>query len=241
MMQNKILVIDSGIGGLNILKKLMEDRPNNSYIYYGDTIHMPYGNKSYSELLMYSTNIINSFLNEGISTVVVACGTLCSTVYPSLIERFPNLKFINIVDATCEYINNSNYNKIGVIATVNTINSHSFKKRLNKELIEKETPELVPILESREVDKYDYYIDYYLKDMRNIDALILGCTHYILLKDRIEKYLGKPVINMADYIIKDIPNSGNKNVTLYFSKIDNNLINNVKDIIENIELIKKEV
>lgn len=241
MMPNKIGVIDSGIGGLNILSKLLNVRPNNNYIYYGDTRHLPYGDKTYDELLEYASNIIRFLITEGVNTIVIACGTLCSTVYSDLVKLFPNIKFINIVDATCNYLNQSDYKRIGVIATSNTINSHSFKKRLNKDVIEVASPMLVPVLEDRNKDKYDYYIDYYLKDMLDIDVLVLGCTHYIILKDKIKAYLNKPVINMADYILEDIPNQNTSSLAMYFSKVDDNLINNVKEIIGSSNIILKEL
>ena len=100
---------------------------------------------------------------------------------------------------------------------------------------------LVPIIENRDVDKYDYYIDYYLNDFKDVDALILGCTHYISLKDKIAKYLNKEVINMADYIIKEIPNKSIPNLKLYFSYINENIRKNTKEIIGNYKIERKEL
>ena len=233
-MQNKIGFIDSGIGGLNILKKYLIKKPNNEYIYFGDTAHLPYGNKKPELLIEYASNIINFLISKGASTIILACGTLCSVAYDELIKRFPNIKIINIIDNTCKYLNETDYKKIGLIATKNTISKGRFKEKLNKKIISKSTPMLVPIIENRYEKKYDYYINLYLKNMKDIDALILGCTHYIILKDKIEKYLNKPIIDMSDYISDEIKETNTRSLELYFSKITPSLKTNIKDILGDI-------
>ena len=236
MMPNKIGFIDSGIGGLNILKKYLEKRPNNEYIYFGDTLHLPYGDKSKEELIGYATKIIDFLIVNGVKTVVLACGTLCSVAYDDLVKKYPDIKIINIIDNTCKYLNKSSYKNIGLIATENTIKMKRFNNKLNKHIISKSTPMLVPIIENREVDKYNYYIDYYLKDMKHVDALILGCTHYIVLKDAIKEYIQKPIIDMSLFISDEIDEIGFKSLTLYFSKITPNLVINIKDLLGDIAI-----
>jgi len=231
MMPNKIGFIDSGIGGLNILKKYLEEKPNNDYIYFGDTLHLPYGNKPREELMGYATKIIDFLIDNGVKTVILACGTLCSVCYDDLVKKYPDIKIVNIIDNTCKYLNKSSYKNIGLIATENTIKMKRFNNKLNKHIISKSTPMFVPIIENREFDKYDYYIDYYLKDLKDVDALILGCTHYTILKDVIKKYFEKSIIDMSDYISKEIGNSGNSSVRLCFSKLTSNLIINIYEII----------
>ncbi len=238
MMPNKIGFIDSGIGGLNILKKYLQKMPNNNYIYYGDTAHLPYGSKTKEELLEYSTKIIKFLINRGVNTIVLACGTLCSLVYDDLINIFPNIKIINIIDNACENINKTNYKKIGLIATENTIKKGRFANKLKKEVLTKSTPMFVPIIENREEDKYNYYINYYLNDLKDVDALVLGCTHYLFLKKEIEKYLHKPIIDMSDYLPIDIYDSKSKSLDIYFSKITPYLSKNIKEIIGNYHIKK---
>jgi glutamate racemase len=101
----------------------------------------------------------------------------------------------------------------------------------------------VPIIEQRKKDEYDYYIDYYLKELKkaNIDAIILGCTHYPSLKENIENYLNIPCIDMGVLVSSTINESNNKGLELYFSLVNNDIIENVKELIGDYQVVERRL
>ena len=225
----KVGLFDSGIGGLSVLKRLMEKYPKNEYIYFGDTKNLPYGSKSVEELKILAKNNIDFLLKFNVDIIIIACGTVSSNCLDYLKDSF-NIPIIDIISPTINYLNNSNYNNIGIIATEATINSHIFKKNINRNIYEIATPKLVPLIEGTTTGDLDTILKKYLNDyIDKIDVLVLGCTHYPLISSNIKKIIGDTkLLNMADYI--NIDNDGNGKVNIYFSKIDNKLINNVKKI-----------
>ena len=228
----KVGLFDSGVGGLSVLKRLMEKYPNNEYIYFGDTKNLPYGAKSIEELKILAKNNIEFLLKFNVDIIVIACGTVSSNCLDYLKDNY-NIPIIDIISPTINYLNNSNYNNIGVIATEATINSHIFKNNINKNIYEIATPKLVPLIEGTTTDDLEKVLKEYLNDyIDKIDVLILGCTHYPLVSNSIKKVIGNStkLINMADYITID--NYGEGKVKIYFSKIDDKLIDNVKKIID---------
>ena len=228
----KVGLFDSGVGGLSVLKRLMEKYPNNEYIYFGDTKNLPYGSKSIEELKILAKNNIEFLLKFNVDIIVIACGTVSSNCLDYLKDNY-NIPIIDIISPTINYLNNSNYNNIGVIATEATINSHIFKNNINKNIYEIATPKLVPLIEGTTTDDLEKVLNEYLNDyIDKIDVLILGCTHYPLVSNSIKKVIGNStkLINMADYITID--DYGEGKVKIYFSKIDDKLIDNVKKIID---------
>lgn len=224
----KVGLFDSGIGGLTVLKTLIKKYPNNEYIYYGDTLNVPYGNKSREELLILSKNNMEFLINKGAELIIIACGTVSSNCLDYLKASY-NIPIISIVSPTIEYLNNSNYNSIGVIATNATINSHIFKNNIiNKNVIEIATPELVPIIENNKFDELDMVLHKYL-DGINIDVLVLGCTHYPLVKDKISSIISCDIIDMSEYV--SISEGNTKGLSIYFSKLDDTIKNNVHKIL----------
>ena len=223
----KVGLFDSGIGGLTVLKTLIKKYPNNEYIYYGDTLNVPYGNKSREELLVLSKNNMEFLISKGAELIIIACGTVSSNCLDYLKASY-NIPIISIVSPTIEYLNNSSYNTIGVIATNATINSHIFKNNLlNKNVIEIATPELVPIIENNKFDELDMVLHKYL-DGINIDVLVLGCTHYPLVKDKIRSIINCDIIDMSEYV--SISEGNTKGLSIYFSKLDDTIKNNVHKI-----------
>ena len=236
----KIGVFDSGIGGLTVLKKLIDKYPNNEYIYYGDTKNLPYGDKTIDELKVLSSNIIDFLIKKEVDLIVIACGTISSNLSNYLKEKY-NIKIIDIISPVIEYLNNSKYSKIGVIATQATINSNVFNK-VNKNITQVACPSFVPIIESNNFDKLKDSFDEYLIDFNDLELIVLGCTHYPIIKKEIKKYLKNNVelLDMAE-CINEISNNDISKIDLYFSKLDDNIINNIKKILGNIQcLIKKE-
>lgn len=228
----KIGMFDSGVGGLTVLNNLVKKYPNNEYIYFGDIKNNPYGNKTVEELEILSSNIIEFLISKQVDMIVIACGTVSSNL-GSILKNKYNIKIVDIISPVIEYINNSNYNKIGVIATDATAKSKAFNN-INKDIKLVGCKEFVPIIENNNYENLDTYIDLYLKDLKDRDLIVLGCTHYPIIKDRINKYLGDNIklLDMSECLPK-IGNSGNSSVELYFSDINEytiNIINNILDI-----------
>ena len=227
----RVGLFDSGIGGLTVLKILMDKYPSNDYIYYGDTKNVPYGDKSKEELLDLARSNINFLISKNVDMIIVACGTVSSNCLDILVKEY-DIPIISIVKPTIDYLNNSMFNNIGVIATHATINSHIFKNNINKKVYEIETSKLVPIIESNNYSNIEEVLHSYLDDYKDkIDVLVLGCTHYPLLIDYIKRILPNNVIilNMANQIVMD--NEGNSSIEIYYSKIDDIIVNNTMRII----------
>lgn len=225
----RIGVFDSGIGGLTVLKTLIKKYPNNEYIYYGDTKNLPYGNKSIEELKELSSNIIEFLLKKEVDTIVIACGTISSNLSSYLREKY-NIKIIDIVSPVIKFLNNSNYKNIGVIATQATVNSKVFSNNVNKNIKEVACPMFVPIIENNQKEELNIYFKKYLDDLKYCDLIVLGCTHYPLIKKDLSKYLNIKLLDMSE-CIDNMTNEGESKVELYFSKLDDNIINNVKNIL----------
>lgn len=229
----KIGVFDSGIGGLTVLKRLIDKYPNNEYIYYGDTKNIPYGDKSIEELKVLASNIVEFLISKNVDMIVIACGTVSSNLSDYLKEKY-NVKIVDIISPVINYLNNHEYEKIGVIATNATINSKVFSKSLNKDIKEVACPMFVPIIESNNLTELQKYLDAYLNVLKDRDIIVLGCTHYPIIKDEINKYLNNNVrlLDMAE-CISNITNEGKASIELYFSELEDKLIDNVKIILQN--------
>ena len=228
----KIGMFDSGVGGLTVLNNLVKKYPNNEYIYFGDIKNNPYGNKTVEELEKLASNIIEFLISKEVDMIVIACGTVSSNL-GNLLKNKYNIKIVDIISPVIEYVNSSNYNKIAVIATDATAKSKAFNN-INKDIKLVGCKEFVPIIESNNYENLDTYIDLYLKDLKDRDLIVLGCTHYPIIKNRINKYLDNNIklLDMSE-CLPEIENSGNSSVNLYFSDINEstiNVINNILDI-----------
>ena len=172
--------------------------------------------------------------------IIVACGTVSSNCL-DIIKKENTIPIYSILEPTIDYLNKSNYENILVIATHATINSHIFKNNVKKNIYELETPKLVPIIESGDYTDLNKILHSYLDDYKNkIDALVLGCTHYPIIKEKIKKIINANLLDMSDYI--NINNGNKSNLELYFSKIDDKITNNTKKILNlnNIDINLKQ-
>ena len=228
----RIGVFDSGIGGLTVLKRLIDKYPNNQYIYYGDTKNIPYGDKSIEELKLLSSNIMDFLIAKKVDMIIIACGTVSSNLSFYLKQKY-DIKVIDIITPVINYIKYSKYEKIGVIATNATIDSKIFQKNIKKDIKEVACPKFVPLIENNKLNELEEYLGTYLDCLKDRELIVLGCTHYPLISKKIKKYLGNNIelLNMAE-CIKDITNNDISKIELYFSKIDNTVINNVNNILK---------
>jgi len=191
-------VFDSGLGGLTVLKHLEKNFPNESFIYFGDTAHLPYGNKSTETVIRYSETIINFFLENKTKAVIIACNTASALAYPKLNKKY-NIPIFNVVHPSVEYANKiSQTREICIIGTLSTINSQAYTKSFsninsNCKIIEIACPLFVPLIEEGWADSSitKEIASIYLKPLKKtcIDTLILGCTHYPIMTKTIQSVI----------------------------------------------------
>ncbi len=214
--KNPIGIFDSGVGGLTVFAEVKKALPNESVFYLGDTARVPYGSKSVNVVRHYSLANLNLLITLGVKAVVVACNTASAAALSFLQERFPNLKIIGVISPVVEYLlTRPELKRIGVIGTNTTMASGAYQQALlhgNKDLdiSVKACPLFVHLVEEGlfKGKITEMAIDMYLSEMKKNppDALILGCTHYPMLRNIISDYFGKKVeiLDTAFYTAKKL-------------------------------------
>lgn len=217
--QNRpIGIFDSGVGGLTVLKEIVKILPNEDIIYFGDTARVPYGTKSADTIKKFAFQDVNFLLSKNVKIIVVACNTVSSNAMEDLKLKYKNIPFVDVLMPNAIYASQitNNFN-IGVIGTPATILSSAYKKSLKRlnpkiKVFSKMTPLLVPLAEEgfTKGQIVDNILKHYLKSLirKNIDTLILGCTHYPLFEKSISKICGKniSVINSAKHTARTVKN-----------------------------------
>ncbi len=206
-------VFDSGVGGLTVAKKIIEYLPNESILYLGDTARVPYGNRSKDIIIRYTLECVDFLVSKGVKCVVVACNTASAIAMSTLKEAF-SIPILGVIEAGSKMAIASTKSKnVGVIGTRRTIESNAYKNTIGSvdgsiNVFQKETPLLVPLVE----ENFYYHkatemvIEEYLSDfVCDIDALILGCTHYPVLYQTIsDMYPHLTVIDPAIEVALDL-------------------------------------
>lgn len=225
--KGKIGIFDSGIGGATVLKEIIKILPNENYIYYSDSINNPYGDKTQQEIINICDKIVNFLLEKGCKVIVIACNTASAEAVQYLREKYVNIPFIAIEPAYKMVYDFSFDNPTLVMATKATIESEKFKKLYKK--YNNNNTYLFPgvglanIIEKgdeAEINKYvQEKISVYKGKVKNV---VLGCTHYPLIKQEIKKALGdiiffdgaeKVAKHLKDILIeKNLLNTGNGKV-----------------------------
>lgn len=197
-------IFDSGIGGLTVARAITKLLPNEQIIYFGDTAHMPYGEKSAEAIKHYSIKIADFLKFKNCKMIVIACNTASAAAYRSVVKS-TGMKdlVVNVIDPAVEYVVKNHFRqKVGVIATKRTISSNVYAKRIEaldpvSDVVQLATPLLAPMIEEGFYNNKisQTIINSYLSKSKlsKIDALILGCTHYPLIKTEIQKFYGKSV------------------------------------------------
>ena len=226
----RVGIFDSGLGGINVLSCLRKKYPNNDYVYFGDTLNLPYGDKTKDELLKLACDAIDFLIKRKVDVIIIACGTISSTCFLELKNKY-HIPIYDIISPTINYLKNSDYQNIGVIGTNRTIESNIFFIP-NKTILMKATPSFVPIIENELVIEKENEIINELNNFKNSDILVLGCTHYPLLKEIINK-MGINTLDMGEILSDTIKldNVGNGTCELYFSLISSNLVSNINSIL----------
>ncbi len=211
-------VFDSGLGGLTIVKKLRQILPTESIVYFGDIARLPYGIKSQKQIVEFSIQNAEFLLTQNVKTIMVACNSSSSAAYSILKSRF-KLPIIDVIEpAAREAVSTTKNKRIGVIATQATIDTQAYEKTLTSldpqlEVYSRACPMFVPMVEEGWLDGKitDQIVALYLEPIKRkkIDVLMLGCTHYPLLKKSIQKYVGPKVklIDSADASVKSLRES----------------------------------
>jgi len=208
MNNNKpIGIFDSGVGGLTVLKSIKKILPNEKLIYFGDTARNPYGPRSKSTIEKYSEDICNFLMEFDVKYIVIACNTASSLAIDYLQKQFSDTPIMGVIAPGVQAaIKSTKNDKIGVIGTVGTIQSGAYVKRLKKinnniVSFSQSCPLFVPIIEEAWMEHKitPMVIEEYLVDIKNsdIDTLILGCTHYPIIKKQIQNFVGDN-INLVD-------------------------------------------
>ena len=205
MSNQPIGIFDSGYGGLTILKEIVKTMPAHDYLYLGDNARAPYGNKSYETVYEYTLQAVKWFFEQGCSLVILACNTASAKALRTIQQK--DLPFIDsekrvlgVIRPTSEVIGTfSNTGHVGVLGTIGTVQSSSYLIEIGKffpEMIvtQEACPEWVSLIENNQINtpEADYFVKQHLDVIfsqdKQIDTLLLACTHYPLLIEKIKLY-----------------------------------------------------
>lgn len=202
----KLGFFDSGLGGLLIARSVRQVLPEYDTVYFGDTLHLPYGNRSFDALYAYSCRALDFLFEEmDCKLVITACNTVSAGVLRRLqqdylLRKYPDRRILGVIVPTLETAIDRGFKNIGVIATNFTISSGVYPEELKKidpaiQIHQINTPLLVPLIENGGMQWIKPVIADYLFPMKEagIDCLILGCTHYSFIKKQIGEFLGQGV------------------------------------------------
>lgn len=215
-----IVVLDSGLGGLTVARALRAALPYDDLLYFGDTARLPYGTKSAATITSFVHQIITYLLPRNPKHVVIACNTATAVALPAIRAAFPTVPISGVIEpgsrAAVAAAGSKKTPVIGIIATEATIRSKAYEKAIHRRrhharLLLRPTPLLVPIIEEGRRDDDPLVVlavEQYLRPFlqRGLDVLVLGCTHYPMLKTLIERTVGNSVgvIDSAERCAEDV-------------------------------------
>lgn len=202
--ENSIGVFDSGVGGIGVLKELVQVLPNENYIYYGDSLHAPYGERTPQQVLELVNNVVQHLLAQNVKAILIACNTATSVAASVLRERYPEISIIGMEPAIKKAVSEEKRNRVLVMATSVTLHLDKYLQLQHKfedkaEFIPVACPGLAKRIEGINLDGED------LKEMLTdlvgsykgkVDNVVLGCTHYPFVRKQIQEILGDiPVLD----------------------------------------------
>ena len=197
-MNLKVGIFDSGIGGFTILNSLLKTRKDVEVFYLADTKRIPFGNKNFEEIRLIAKEICTFFEDKNLDALLIACNTTNACAL-DILENNLEIPCFDLINSVSEIVDKQ---KIGVLATQTTVNSSYYKnaissKKKNTIIFEQECPEFVSEIEKEKIDhnRINYLSDLYLKPLinKNIEELILGCSHYPLIYDFLRKKLNSNI------------------------------------------------
>ena len=203
-------IFDSGYGGLTIFSHIRQRLPQYDYLYLGDNARAPYGTRSFDVIYEYTLQAVNYLHQQGCNLIILACNTASAKALRTIQQHDINpdqLRVLGVIRPTVEVVpTRTRTNHIGVLATPGTVASESYVIELQKQnpelvITQQACPMWVPLIESGEYQQEgaDYFVEKYLTELLErdplIDTIILGCTHYPLLQEKIEAFLAKQTIS----------------------------------------------
>ena len=205
-MQGPIGVFDSGYGGLTVLKEIIAELPQYDYLYLGDNARTPYGNRSFDTIHAYTLECVQHLFSMGCPLVILACNTASAKALRTIQQKdlphiAPDRRVLGVIRPTTELVGTlTQTGEVGILATNGTVTSESYPIEINKffpqvKVHQEACPMWVPLVENNEHESSgaDYFVkkhlDHILGIAPNIDTLVLGCTHYPLLMQKIKEYL----------------------------------------------------
>lgn len=208
-------IFDSGLGGLVIARAISDALPDIDIVYFGDTLHLPYGNRSRDAIYDYSRAAVEFLFEQDCQLIVTACNTVSASALRRLQQVYlpnsiyKNRRILGVVVPTLECAIDAGYKRLGVIATHDTVQSNIYEEELIKlkpdmHIVQKATPLLVPLIENDGRAWLPSVLEHYLEKLKDedLECLILGCTHYPFLKRHIQSILDVQLISQ-DEIIPD--------------------------------------
>lgn len=213
-MQSPIGIFDSGYGGLTVFKSIAAKLPQYDYIYLGDNARAPYGDRSFETVHEYTLDCVKWFFRKGCPLVIIACNTASAKALRTIQQQDlqhigPDKRVLGVIRPTAEVIGNyTRTNHVGVMGTNGTVKSESYKIEIGHffpdvQVHQQACPMWVPLIENGEYnsDSADYYVEKYLDELLSsapdIDTILLACTHYPLLTDKIKKHLSPNIAVVA--------------------------------------------
>lgn len=222
---NPIGVFDSGYGGLTVLKEIVQKLPEYDYIYLGDNARTPYGNRSFETVYDYTLECVKWFFEQGCSLVILACNTASAKALRTIQQNdlpilAPEKRVLGVIRPTAEIIGTFSITKsVGVLATNGTVASLSYPMETAKffpelKVYQEACPMWVPLVENEEYKSHgaDFFVKKNLQSIfekgTDIDVILLACTHYPLLKEKIEEYLpiGVKLISQGEIVAASLSN-----------------------------------
>ena len=246
---------DSGLGGLTSIPYLRDLLPEERVIYFGDTARTPYGSKAVTTIRRFSTEIADFLVKSNVKMIVIACNTVSATCLDELQERFPKIPILGIISPAAREtaVSLEEGDELGIIGTKVTIASHAYRRMIEEanpgvNIYETPCPAFVPLIEEGIIhhDIMDstirYYMDDFIKENR-INKLILGCTHYPLIKENLSRiYPDVSIINPSSIVINNVASilkerdmlaSGSDFTDVFYaSDLSENFVNMIDHIFE---------
>jgi len=248
-------IFDSGLGGLTCIPNLFRQLPEERVIYFGDTARTPYGSKAISTVRTYTDQIADFLASQNVKMMVIACNTISATCLPQLQQRFPDIPILGIISPAVQKIAETctEDNHVGIIATKVTIASGVYSDSIRNlqpdlHVYTKATPAFVPLIEEGIIDNeimnltIRHYMDSFIRE-HEIDTLVLGCTHYPLIRKNIlGLYPELSIINPSYEIVARIEqvlteqnllavNNDRENI-FYASDLSENFVKMIENILK---------
>jgi len=216
-------VFDSGYGGLTVLKEIVRLLPQYDYVYLGDNARAPYGPRSFDTVYHYTWECIQWFFKQNCSLVILACNTASAKALRTIQQinlpsAAPDKRVLGVIRPTTERIGNfTKTGHVGVLGTSGTVQSHSYLIEIEKffpalKVFQQACPMWVPLIENQEYDNEgaDFFINKYLRSLLSqsgkIDTLLLACTHYPILKDKLKQFLSGSIniVSQGDIVAESL-------------------------------------